>query len=158
MGRITKPFSAKTRVGKVSGEARIDTGADRTLIAYPLACQLGLDTATAPGSVMSSASGQRMIGFSLDTYIQVDARKARVRAFVPMFTIGEKNKMRKLPPRNLIGHDFLQKSGGKLDYSKPHEEVFSGGKTGWPFDWTFSNTVSPQERRALMAVPCRRKR
>ena len=156
MGRIVKSFTARTASGKVTGEAKIDTGADRTIIAYPLACRLGLDIDTAPRAAMSTAGGHRLVGFSLKADIQIDSRRARVDAFVPLGTLGSDNNFRKVPARSLIGHDFLRRSGTQLDYSKPHANVMRG-TAGWPFEWKIGR-VTAQEERLLRTATCPRRR
>lgn len=157
MGRLTKRFTAKTAEGSATGSAKVDTGADQTILGLKKAKQLGVDVCTAPIASMRSVGDARILGVRLPVDLRVGEREATVVAFVPLY---RQRKSGALEPvrrdRNLIGHDFLQLSKAALDYSKPHAEVFSGGI--WPFEWRASEPTPGEKRKLRDLLKCSRKK
>ncbi|MBI5487106.1 MAG: aspartyl protease family protein [Deltaproteobacteria bacterium] len=126
MGRIIKEFTAEACNERVEATGKIDNGADRTVLQPELATALGFDRSRAKPLHGRTASGQQMFGHAFRVKLTVDKRTAEVEAFVPAVAISAKGEVEAVDTRNLIGTDFLQGSGASLDYSKPHDQVFSG--------------------------------
>ena len=115
MGRLRKTFVAKVGKTKVKGKALIDTGSDKTTISVADACRLGLDKQTAEPVVGVGVRGGRVRGYFFEgVEVRIGKRKARLTVVATDDT------------NPTVGHDFLQRSGAKLDYEQPHREVFSG--------------------------------
>ncbi|MBI5487103.1 MAG: hypothetical protein HY905_07200 [Deltaproteobacteria bacterium] len=126
MGRIIKEFIAEACGARATRTGKIDGGADRTVLKPDVAEELRLDTRTAQPHSVWTASGQEVMGHIFRVRLTVDQRTAEVDAFVPVGAVSTSGELESVQPRNLIGTDFLQASQAKCDYSKPHEEVFSG--------------------------------
>lgn len=130
MGRIYKRFTVEnTRTnGKASAEAMIDSGADITLVRRDLGEQIGVDIDTDQPIAISGIGG-RVLGFEVPAKITVGRTSAPLRVAVP---IGRYDaRTRKITAvdqkENLIGHDFLQATRSKIDFSRPIEDAFVGG-------------------------------
>ena len=98
---------------------------------------------------MSTATGQRLIGYSLPVRVTVGGKASRVSAFVPVGVLTRTGGFKGVRQHNLIGTDFLQGAKVKFDYSRPHRSVFSGVGRLSGFETFVRPTVA--ERRALRA-------
>lgn len=153
MGRIIKRFSAKTSKGAVKGSAKIDSGADSTILRFDAACELGLDTKNDKIGAMRAADGGRLTGFYIPIKLRIDARQAEIEAFVPVFVNSQ--EMLEKDQKHLVGADFLQEAKVILDYSKPHKNVF--GSPGFRPDWQ-PTKITPEEIKLLRRrAKCRKR-
>jgi hypothetical protein len=162
VGRITKKIVIETGAGIELGDGVIDSGADHTTLKSSIACKLGLDPRSAPQASMESASDDVLVGHWMPVFVTIDRKQACVRAFVPVLKRTADGDEPFEIDENLVGSDFLQGSGAKLDYAQPHEETFSGlpkpsGRIGGGlFKY---RPATPEESEALRRVrPCRRTR
>jgi hypothetical protein len=127
MGRIVKPFTVTYGNTSVSDSAQIDTGADMSILKRELAKQLEISESDVTLSLGEGVGKGGIFGIEIPVKIRVEDSEAAVTAFVPLAEISEDNKAKDMDAKNnLIGVDFLQATGAKLDYSKPHKSVFSG--------------------------------
>ena len=94
----------------------MDTGADRTVLDRRTAEAIGFDARRAtPGTLVAGKTKYDGASFPVD--IQVGRRRALVDVFVPADCRFDER---------IIGHDFLQASGARLDFGKEHRSVFGG--------------------------------
>jgi len=149
MGRILKPFTATTPGHRVAGVARIDTGADRTVLQPALARQLGFDPDSAPEGAVWGVGRTRVPGHYFRARISVGGAETELEVFVPAGPLGKAGTIKHQEQgRNLIGADFLQKTGRRLDFSRRHSEVLQdGGEVGEVEE----TTITPEESAALRA-------
>ena len=155
MGRVIKKFTVARKGEEAEGRACIDSAADRTIISRAVACKLDIDFETAKLAAVSGVGG-RLVGYEVPVTIDVGEHGARVKAFVPAGRLTDDGEIAPARQRSLIGHDFLQKTGAKLDYSRQHSQVFSGlPEVPTPLK---HERVTAAERRALRRLkPCRRR-
>ncbi len=151
MGRVLKKTSFRTKQGAITSRAKVDTGADWTILDVKAAKALGLDVCTAPDAVMKTAAG-RLVGVRMPTRVGIGRYSAVVNVFVPLL-VGKDLRLTS-QRRRLVGHDFLQKAGVVLDFSKKHRHVLSGAEA--------AGKATAAERRAIRAygkceLPRRRK-
>lgn len=166
MGRIRRRFRASNGAGKVTGQAKIDSGADRSVLPFSQARRLGLLTSgRLPTEVAETAGGSaRLYGFSIPVTIEVRrdggggilrATLQRPGVFVPTHEAVPGHEDETPPPLRplakepeaLLGHDFLQGAKAKLRYSTRR-----GRLDGLSMTWAFRK-LTPSERRALRAHP-----
>lgn len=153
MGRIFKKFTASFGDKTVSDTAQIDSGSDVSILRPELAQRLKIDPENITLSVGKGIGEQHVMGIELPVRIAIDSSAATVTAFVPVATIGDDNKVKDIhTERNLIGADFLQATGAKLDYSRPHNLVFSGPSE---FNYFRKEKMTPAMRR--LAEECVRR-
>lgn len=127
MGRIIKKFTAVRGTKTSTGTAQIDSGADQTVLGVQHAHRLGIDLCTTPSATLVGVGKGRLMGVESVVRVTIGKRTANVAAFVPLVRVLPSGKRQlATSEENLIGHDFLQVSGAKLDYSKEHRDVFSG--------------------------------
>jgi len=180
MGRIIKEAVISHGVRIVRVHAKVDSGADVTLLAADDADRIGFDQCQGREAAVSGitreskddryATTTRLCGREFTVTIRIDDREATIAALVPLWQIsvrtdkqtGKEKVVSKADGRlrrSLIGHDFLQASRAKLDYSVPHSQAFSGvlHPAQWP-DWTV-HPVSKAEQTALRKLSkCPKKR
>jgi hypothetical protein len=127
MGKIKKEFVAKIgRVG-VWDEALVDTGADITVFSKAAADGLKVPGRKVIAHTVGGIGGAEVKGYAFMADIEVDKAKVTCPVFVPTKSrANRKDKFKKTVSQdNLLGHDFLQRAGAVLDYSKAHNQVFS---------------------------------
>lgn len=120
MGRIYKQFTVENLLtrGTASAEAKVDSGADVTVVRRDVGEQIGVDIQTALPIAIGGVGG-RVLAFEVPAKVTVGRSSAQLRVAVP---IGRYDaKARKITPvqqkENLLGHDFLRATRAKLDFS-----------------------------------------
>lgn len=119
MGEIRLRFKAQRGTKREIFTAFVDGGADMTNLNLDTACELGLDTSRPPAAQMKLPGGAILRGYELSNVeLSRGRRRAKISVFVPVEVQIGKTR-RKVPPddEQLIGHDFLQAAGAKVDYS-----------------------------------------
>ncbi|MFA6094224.1 MAG: aspartyl protease family protein [Elusimicrobiota bacterium] len=164
MGRLVVPVVLVYGEKSVRTEAKVDTGADQTLITISDAERLGIDVCKGELQTVGGLGGGKVAGRVFDIEIWAAERRAVVRILVPthrMVSSTDRQTGKETVTfvaatrtQNLLGHDFLQDAKSKIDYSKPHNEVLSGMKAdGTPIpsdnpDVFELATITPAERKA----------
>lgn len=130
MGRIIKDFVAR-RSGKHHWDsAVVDTGADITVLSSLAADTLKVPEEETIEHTVRGVGGTETKGHAFLADIEVGKARARCPVFVPtkskVVTSKGNEEFQEVESRdNLIGSEFLQRVKARLDYSKPHGEVFS---------------------------------
>ena len=107
--------------------ALVDTGAETTIITRQQARALGVGSSQGEPAVITTYDGSRIAGFSTKAEVRVGKRRAEVKVFVPTYHVNVSNEIQeRARDRPIVGVDFLQQSGAKLDFAKPHALVFEG--------------------------------
>jgi hypothetical protein len=150
MGRIYKRFTVenpRTR-GKARAMAKIDSGADVTLVRREVGEQIGVDIDNDEPIAIGGIGG-RVLGFEVPAKVTIGRSSARLKVAVP---IGRYDaKTRKITAvdqkENLIGHDFLQATQAKIDFTREIDDAFVEGETR--VDDVVRLKITPAEASAL---------
>ena len=97
---------------------------------------------------MGGAGDARLLGYLLPVKLRVGSRTGSVEAFIPVGVVRTGINTLFSQQRNLIGVDFLQASGARLDFSRAHRGVFSGVE--W-FPGARAH-VTPRESKFLRSI------
>jgi len=130
MGRILKKFTIENVHGKSTDIGKIDSGADVTLVRLDIGRKLGVDPAIAEKLIAIGGIGQqRLIGIEVPAQVRVGRASATLTVVVPIGRYDAKTKKIKAVSQqhNLIGHDFLQATKSKIDFSRPIDDAFVEG-------------------------------
>ena len=168
MGKIRRWFSARNGAGHVTGHAKVDSGADRTVLPFSLACRLGLgampNTPTAEAKLAGGSS--RLFGHFIPATLEMrrDGGKGRLeghldKVFVPTHEPIPGHEEEQDPPLRplarepapLIGHDFLQESKASLRFRKGRGEL-SGSMS---LSLTFRKLTARERRHYRDIAPAR---
>ena len=157
MGTIRLRFKAKRGTRREVFSAVVDTGADVTNLNLETACELGLDPRSAKQITMQVAGGAKLFGFKLDNVELSRGKRVAKLPFVFVPTevrVGEVTESVARNDEQLIGHDFLQAAGAKLDYGT-HELRGSGSKRPVSAHPKAKiRNATPIERAQMRAISC----
>lgn len=159
MGRIYKKFTAENALGKAGATGQIDSGADITLVSLSIGRKLGLDPATSPTIAIGGIGRQRVVGFEVPVRLRIGRSSANLKVAVPVGTFDDKRGKLVLnaQKRNLIGHDFLQATKSRIDFSKPHSQAFTEGAVGPEVNEVVRLKITAAEVKALRALATKAK-
>ena len=105
MGRIYKKFVVSTAAGRSSSKAKVDSGADQTILSLKVAKQLGLDVCRAPLATMRSVGDGRILGVKLAAKMEVGEHVASLTPLVPLYRRKSNRSLEKINRnRNHNGH------------------------------------------------------
>lgn len=131
MGRIYKSFMVETPRGKAKSEAKIDSGADITLVRRDVGKKIGVDVDNGGEPIVIGGLGGRVLGFEVPAKVTIGQASAQLKVVVPFGRYdAETDKIVPVSQKeNLIGHDFLQATRAKIDFSRHHDDAFVDGET-----------------------------
>lgn len=156
MGKIIKRFTVSSTNGRSSGMAKIDSGADRTILGLHHVRKLGYDICAAPNAVMRSVGDGRLLGATVPVRLRIGRKEGVVQAFVPLFRRGKRGTVENVrKTRTLIGHDFLQSAKAVIDYRKHPAQLSDRG--WWPFEWKLERATAAETRMMRKAMRCERR-
>ncbi len=151
MGRINKSFTVRAGGVQVRSVGKVDSGADVSLVRLDIGRRLGIDPATSDVIAVGGIGNQRTVGFSLPATIEIDGSEAKLDLAVPVGTVDARGHLTTFEQKNnLIGHDFLQATGARLDFSEGRGR-FVAGKCTQRVDDVELLKITPREERALRA-------
>jgi hypothetical protein len=132
MGRIYKQITVENlrTQGKATTKAKIDSGADVTLVRRDVGEQIGLDLENDMPIAIGGVGG-RVLAFEVPTKITVGRSSARLKVAVPIGRYDSKTQQIRTVKQkeNLLGHDFLQATKAKIDFSRGDDDAFVEGET-----------------------------
>src|SRR5207249_11502875 len=116
--------------GKAKAKAKIDSGADVTLVRRDVGEQIGLDLENDMPIAIGGVGG-RVLGFEVPAKVTVGRSSAQLKVAVPIGRYDAKTRQIRTVKQdeNLLGHDFLQATGAKIDFSRGHDDAFVEGES-----------------------------
>ena len=132
MGRIYKQITVENlrTQGKATAKAKVDSGADMTLVRRDVGEQMGLDLEYDLPIAIGGVGG-RVLGFQVPAKVTVGRSSAKLKVAVPIGRYDKKTQQIRTVSQkeNLLGHDFLQKTKAKIDFSRVSDDAFVEGDT-----------------------------
>lgn len=132
MGRIYKQVTLENlrTQGKATAKAKVDSGADVTLVSRDVGEQIGLDLENDMPIAIGGIGG-RVLGFEVPAKVTVGRSSAQLKVAVPIGRYDKKTQeIRTVKQKeNLLGHDFLQATKAKIDFSRGDADAFVEGET-----------------------------
>ncbi len=118
MVRIYKQITVENlrTQGKATTKAKIDSGADVTLVRRDVGEQIGLDLENDLPIAIGGVGG-RVLAFEVPAKVTVGRSSARLKVAVPIGRYDAKTQQIRTVQQkeNLLGHDFLQATRAKID-------------------------------------------
>jgi hypothetical protein len=127
MGKVVKDIAVSYRGCKpYHVEARVDTGADATVISKAVADKLEVQILDRKPCCVQGFDGIDVYGYTMPIEVGLDNRTESVSAFVPVYRLSDEGKRKSVTLKtNLLGHDFLQRAGATLSLADPHTLTLS---------------------------------